>query len=270
MRNLCSDLSNRCDPHRSKNQQGRHQICGGLSDLSLVSNVLPGRRHHHYTGKIDTRYRLVGLIMNTDIKKYHLISAVLVFVVLPVMLFNLGDFPRRTFLKESISMLTVVAFSLMLGQFFLARSNNYLTRAFRFSRVLSVHKFIGYSVVGIFLLHPFLIVLPRFSEAGVSPFDALMTMLTTFESLGIVLGLVSWCLMLLIGATSLFRDKLNISYRSWKLFHGILSILFIISASWHAIELGRHTDTIISIFIILLALTGSILLIKQYALTFNI
>ena len=207
--------------------------------------------------------------MNADIKKYHLIAAVLVFVVLPVMFLSLGDFPKRSLLKESISMLTVLAFSLMLGQFFLARSNQYFTRAFKFSRVLSIHKSIGYSVVGIFLVHPVLIVLPRFYEAGISPFDALITILTTFESLGVVLGLISWSLMLLIGATSLFRGKLNMRYKTWKLFHGILSILFISTASWHAIELGRHTDKIISIFIILLALTGSIILIKQYTLKLN-
>jgi predicted ferric reductase len=207
--------------------------------------------------------------MNADIKKYHLISVVLVFIVLPVLFLNLGDFPRRSFLKESISMMTVLAFSLMLGQFFLSRSNQYFTRAFKFSRVFRVHKLIGYSVVGLFLVHPFLIVLPRFYEAGVSPFDALITMLTTFESLGVVLGLISWSLMLLIGVTSLFRDKLNMRYKKWKLFHGSLSVLFIATASWHAIELGRHTDKIISAFIILLALSGSILLIRQYALTFN-
>ncbi len=207
--------------------------------------------------------------MNTDIKKYNLISAALVFVVLPVMFFNLGDFPRRSFLKESISMLTVLAFTFMLAQFFLVRSNQYFIKTYKFSRVLSVHKLIGYSVVGIFLVHPFLIVLPRFYEAGVSPIDALVTILTTFESLGVVLGLISWSLMLLIGVTSLFRDNLKMRYKTWKLFHGILSILFIATASWHAIELGRHTDKIISLFIILLALTGSIILIKQYALTFN-
>ncbi len=203
--------------------------------------------------------------MKTDIRTYHSVGAILVFVGLPIMFLSLGDSPRRSLLKESISLLTVVAFSLMLGQFYLARSNQYFISAFKFSRVLAVHKFIGYSVVGVFLVHPFLIVLPRFFEAGVSPIDALITILTTFESRGVILGLTAWGLMLLIGVTSLFRDKLHLSYRTWKRFHGILSILFIVVASWHAIELGRHTDKLISVFIILLALTGSALLIKQYA-----
>jgi len=203
--------------------------------------------------------------MKTGIKTYNFVGAILVFVGLPIMFLSLGDSPRRSLLKESISLLTVVAFSLMLGQFFLARSNRYFISAFRFSSVLAVHKFIGYSAVGVFLVHPFLIVLPRFFEAGVSPIEALITMLTTYESRGVVLGLTAWSLMLLIGVTSLFRDKMNMSYRTWKWFHGILSLLFIVVASWHAIELGRHTGKLISVFIILLALTGSVLLMRQYA-----
>lgn len=203
--------------------------------------------------------------MNSDIRKYHLFGAIVVFGGLPIMFLSLGDFPGRSLLKESISLLTIVAFSLMLSQFFLARSNRYFISAFRFSRVLVVHKLIGYSAVGVFLVHPFLIVLPRFYEAGVSPFDALITILTTFESSGVVLGLAAWSLMLLIGVTALCRDKMNMSYRRWKRFHGILSLLFIVIASWHAIELGRHTDKLISVSIILLALTGAVLLMRQYA-----
>lgn len=203
--------------------------------------------------------------MKIDIKTYHLVGAILVFVGLPIMFLGLGDFPRRSLLKESISFLTVVAFSLMLSQFFLARSNRYFISAFKFSRVLAVHEFIGYSAVGAFLVHPFLIVLPRFYEAGVSPIHALVTILTTLESRGVVLGLVAWGLMFLIGLSSLFRDKMPMSYRTWTQLHGTLSLLFIAIASWHAIELGRHTDKLISVFIILLALTGSSLLIRRYA-----
>jgi predicted ferric reductase len=202
--------------------------------------------------------------MDTEIKRYHLVAALIVFVVLPVGLYALGDFPRRSELKEFLSISTLLAFAVMLSQFFLARSDQYFVKPFKFSRVLSVHKFMGYLAVGFFLLHPFFIVLPRFFEAGVSPGDALIQMLTTFESLGVILGLVSWGLMIVLGATSLFRDRLNMPYATWKVFHGLLSILFIAVAAWHAIELGRHADRLISLFIIVLAITGSSLVVKKY------
>lgn len=229
-----------------------------------MSYVLPSRCHHDYARKNDTRCGFMGLIMNTDIKKYHIIAAVFVFIILPIGLFEFGDFPRRSNLKEAISLLTVLAFYLMMSQFFLARSNYDCIKFFKFSRVLSVHKFTGYSVVGFFLIHPFLIVLPRFFEAGVSPLDAFIQILTTFENLGVILGLISWGLIFLLGVTSIFRNKFKMNYTTWKVLHGFLSILFITTASWHAIELGRHTDGVISAFIVLLAITGSSLLIKQY------
>lgn len=202
--------------------------------------------------------------MNTSVKKYHILAALVVFVLLPAAFFYFGDFARRSLLKESLSFLTVLGFSLMLGQFFWARSDQLFVRAFKFSHVLSVHKFIGYSVVALFLLHPLLIVLPRYYEGGIHPVDALIQMLTTFDSLGVILGLISWVQMLAIGVTSLFRDQLNMSYKSWKLMHGLLSISFISIASWHAIELGRHTDEVISIFIALMAIWGVMMLIAQY------
>lgn len=203
--------------------------------------------------------------MMTGIRTYHFAGAILVFIGLPVLFLSLGDFPRRSMLKESISLITVVTFSLMLGQFCLARSNRYFIRAFRFSRLLAVHRLVGYAAVAVFLVHPFLIVLPRFFEAGVSPLDALITLVTTFDSRGVVLGLAAWGLMLLVGVTALFRDRLHLRYRTWTRLHGMFSLLLIVIASWHAIELGRHTDKVISVFIILLASTGAFLLVAQYA-----
>ena len=205
--------------------------------------------------------------MNADIRKYHLAGAILVFVALPAALFGLGEVPRRTLLKEAFSLLTVLAFALLLGQFFLARSNRYFVRAFRFSSVLGVHKAVGYSVVGVFLVHPVLVVLPRYFEGGVSPFDALVTLVTTFGGPGVVQGLIAWGLILLIGATSLFRERLNIGYPAWKVLHGVLSILLIIIATWHAIELGRHMDGITTAFVIVLASAGVVMLLSHYAPT---
>lgn len=202
--------------------------------------------------------------MIETIKKYNYISFVVAFIGLPILLFSLGDFPSRTFLKDAISLLTLLAFSLMVGQFFLSRTNNLTKKIHKYKNVISAHKAIGYFSVGIFLLHPFLIILPRYFESGVDPLDAFITMITTFDSLGVILGLIAWGLMLLIGFTSMFRDKLNMSYKSWRVFHGLLSLAFIIVGTWHSVDLGRHTNTSISLFFIIIATVGSLLLLKQY------
>lgn len=129
-----------------------------------------------------------------------------------------------------------------------------------------LHKVIGYTFVGLLLFHPFLIVVPRYFEAGVEPQEAFLTILGTYNTKGVMLGIIAWTLMLLLGLTSLFRDKIGMTYKTWRVFHGILSMIFIGLASWHAIDLGRHTDVAMSVFILILAGGGIILLLKTYLL----
>jgi len=201
--------------------------------------------------------------MQVNSKQSIIISALLIFIVLPLLLFYLADVPSRTFLKDSISILTILSFSLMLQQFFLTRLYTKTSQSFKLSQISTIHKTLGYIILPVFLLHPFLLVAPRFFEAGVKPLDALITMLTSFESLGVVLGLIAWGLMILLGITAIFRyqlvKKLSIKYKAWRLFHGSLTILFMSLASWHAIDLGRHINLSMAVFMIIFVLSGSVL-----------
>lgn len=202
--------------------------------------------------------------MNKNSKTDYLIPATLIFIGLPLLFWALGDFPRRTVLKESISILFLLSYSLMLGQFFLGRGNRSIVKRFKMSTVLRYHKVIAYTIVGVFLVHPFLIVVPRYFESGVTPMEAFITVITTFDSLGVVLGLIAWFLMLLMGITSFMRKRLPVKYITWRYFHGILSILFISFATFHAIDLGRHTNPAMSIYMIFLAVSGAALLLITY------
>lgn len=210
----------------------------------------------------------MGLKMNSYPKKITIISALLVFIALPVLLFISGDSPGRTVLKDSISIMTVIAFGLLLQQLFLTRHLKIISKLYRLSQISNMHKVTGYVIVPFLLLHPVLIVLPRFFEAGVEPLDAFITLITTFESTGVVLGLIAWGLMFVLAITALFRyrlvKKFGVNYKVWRFFHGSLSILFISLASWHAIELGRHINYLMAIFIITCALMGAVMLARHY------
>lgn len=205
----------------------------------------------------------MGVIMDKILKKYHLIAALVIFITTPLLFYVLGDVPKRTCLKESISILTILAFFIILGQFYLTRSNK-ASKVHKMAKVIKLHKIIGYVFVCILLLHPFLIVFPRYFEAGVDPIDAFITMVTTFNSLGIILGIIAWLLMLVLGLTSLLRNKIGLKYTTWRLIHGILSTLFVVLAAWHAINLGRHTDLTLSIYIVIVAAVGIQLLLRTY------
>jgi len=197
-------------------------------------------------------------------KRNNIILMVTVLIGLPLLFWAVGDFPRRTVLKEVFSVLTLIALSMMIGQFFITGSNRKMFQVKSMAKLVKFHKIFGYVFVGVLLLHPFLIVFPRYFESGVEPMEALTTLLTTFNSTGVILGIIAWLLILIIGLTSSFRNKLPMKYTSWRLLHGILSIIFIIVASWHAIDLGRHTNVPMSVFIIILSGSGVILLLKTY------
>ncbi|MBE0622342.1 MAG: ferric reductase-like transmembrane domain-containing protein [Burkholderiales bacterium] len=206
--------------------------------------------------------------MKLTARTHAIIAALAVFIGLPLLFYALGHVPRRSVLKESISILTLLAFSMMLGQYFLARSNETLLSLFKPPQVQKVHKYIAYTAVCVILIHPFLVVLPRHFEAGVKPWDAFVTMLTTFDSLGILLGLTAWLLLLVLTTTAYFRGRLiprfTQRYRGWRYFHGGLAVTFTVLALWHSIELGRHTDIAMSAFFVTLALIGFALLARHY------
>ena len=206
---------------------------------------------------------------NTNSELLYILLFLTIFIILPSIFFVLVDIPKRKVLKDILSIITILSFFIVLGQFYLTRLIKNFTDGFKAIKIIKVHKLIGYIVLPILLLHPFLIVIPRFFEAGPNPLDSFIKMLTTLDSLSIILGIIAWVLMIVLGLTSLFRDKLKMSYKSWRTFHGILSLAFIIFASWHAIETGRHMSLVMSILLISIVFFASLLLLKSYFFTTN-
>ncbi|SHO49923.1 hypothetical protein [Desulfopila aestuarii] len=121
------------------------------------------------------------------------------------------------------------------------------------------------SILGIviLLLHPFVIVFPRYYEHGLDPGGAFVIMVTTLTSTGVVLGLISWLLLLTLGLTTFFRKNFLIRYVTWQRLHRILALSFLITASWHAIDLGRHTGIGMSMLLVLFGCCGMIIFFNR-------
>lgn len=199
-----------------------------------------------------------------DEKKYNQIAAISVFIALPLFIYFTGGFPGRTLLKELISVLTIMAFFVMLLQFYMSRANNKILRTHKMGKVNKWHKVVGYIFVSVLLIHPLSIVFPRYFESGLSPIDAFVVIITEFGSQGIILGLIAWGLMLIIGITSFFRNNLGLSYKNWRVLHGILSIAFIAVADFHVIDMGKHINLPMVCLIALLSIGGITILLKLY------
>ncbi|MFT5701006.1 MAG: putative ferric reductase [Desulforhopalus sp.] len=200
--------------------------------------------------------------MNEQTWKRGFLQVVVLFIGIPVLLYVTMDIPRRTLLKESLSLLSIFAFTLIIAQFFLTRCTRGMFGNNSVSGIIKIHKVLGYVFLPVLLVHPFLIVVPRYFEAGINSSDAFLTIITSVGNVGIVTGISAWSLMLLLGITSLLRKQLFANYKTWRVMHGLLSVLFIICASWHAINLGRHMTPLLCTYLIAGVTGGVCLLLK--------
>ena len=208
----------------------------------------------------------MGLIMKKQRQIFRLVVLAIIFIAIPILLYYVEDFPRRNFLKESLSLVTILGFTLLISQFFSTRMNKKLVKDIRMVNLLKIHKIIGYIFISILLLHPFFIIVPKFFDNTVSPADAFIKLITTFSSLGVILGLIAYTSMLILLITSFFRFKLHLTYRTWRSLHGYFTMLFIITATWHVINIGRHSNTSFSMYYLLIVASGIFYLLKTYLL----
>lgn len=206
----------------------------------------------------------MGLIMKKQRQKFRLVVFAIFFIAIPILLYYLEDFPRRNFLMETLSIITILGFTLLISQFFSTRINKKLVKDIRMVNVLKIHKIIGYIFISILLLHPFFIIVPKFFDNTVTPADAFIKLITTFSSLGVILGLIAYTSMLIILITSFFRFKLHLTYRTWRRLHGYFTLIFIITATWHVINIGRHSNTPLSIYYVLIVASGTVYLLRTY------
>ena len=206
----------------------------------------------------------MGLIMKKENYIATLFPLTIAFIGFPILLYVLGDFPKRNFLMETLSLSTILGFTILMSQFFLSRINKKLVKDIRMVNVLKIHKFIGYLFISILLLHPFFIIVPKFFDSGVTPSDAFLKFITTFSSLGVILGLIAYSCLLILMITAYFRFKLHLKYRTWRSLHGYLTLLFVITATWHVINIGRHSNTSFSMYYLLILAAGVYYLLRTY------
>lgn len=199
---------------------------------------------------------------NSKLINWLLISVL--FVLVPLGFYVLGDFPRRALFKELIAVVVVLSFFLIIAVSYVRPSNKSLITyvGSKPRLIMKLHKVCGYIFSIIILLHPFLIVLPRYFEAGVSPVDGLITIITTFH-IGNIVGFVAWSLLFLLIITSFLRSHLSMAHRLWLKIHKLLAVAMLVFGSWHAIELGRHFNIFVGLYTTILISICILLIVKK-------
>lgn len=100
-----------------------------------------------------------------------------------------------------------------------------------------LHRRVGKWLAIIFLLHPVLILAPRFLVS----FDTGMeSLVTTLEAGQLLTGIIAWLALLLWVLLAVFREHLKMSYELWRLTHLLGFVVIATLATLHATTVGSH------------------------------
>lgn len=187
------------------------------------------------------------------------IAYLLLMVLVPISLAVNQDIPVGSAYKQVVLLLSLAAFGLVLGQFWLSRFLPRSVAKIRPAAVLRWHRIVGYSAVGFLLIHPVLMIARRFWVQESGPIDNLLLML---RAPALLPAVVAWLVMALLGVSSLVRRRIR--PKSWRHFHGLLSVGFAGLATWHVVAVGRHSNTAMSLFWIALASGAVATLLSSY------
>lgn len=102
---------------------------------------------------------------------------------------------------------------------------------------ISKHKKAGQWLGAIFLLHPLLILGPRFF---VSFNDAMVSIVETITSPQMLTGVIAWCLMIVWILTSIFKNHLPMRYETWRFTHVVGFVVIAFLATLHVTSVGSH------------------------------
>jgi predicted ferric reductase len=137
----------------------------------------------------------------------------------------------------TVTILNIAMFAALLAQYPLSGRIEKLTRYTSVDHGMKLHRKAGEIIGLFFLLHPVLIVAPRFFEA---PQLALTDFWASITTLEVSTGVYAWIIMTVWILSSMYRKKLGLSYEAWKISHGIGLVAVAILGTDHAISVGRH------------------------------
>ncbi len=183
----------------------------------------------------------------------------LFFALSPVLLAMAQDVPDGSAYQAAVGLSSVAAFGLMLGLFWLSRLLPGNTVKMKFSSTLRWHKYIGYLAGLFFFVHPVLMIARRFWVVESNPVENLMLMI---KSPLMLPGVIAWCLLVILVVLAFFRK--GFPAKVFRYLHGLLSCCFAALATWHVMAVGRHSNTAMTAFWMILAAGAIAALLASY------
>ncbi len=167
----------------------------------------------------------------------RLLIVYLVIVLLPYLWSLTQGLAWRGVYPGMVTLLNLGGFAAFLAQYPLSGRVESVTRRAGIDHGMWLHRRVGELLAVYFLLHPFLIVLPRYVLAPERASADIWTALAAAES---TTGLYAWAIMIAWVLMARYRNRLGLGYEAWRISHGLGLVLVAILATHHVVTVGRH------------------------------
>lgn len=139
--------------------------------------------------------------------------------------------------SSALSALNLIAMMAFFVQFPLAGRLKHIPIFSNIDWGITKHKQLGKYLGMFFFLHPLLILAPKVLLS----FDALRTsFISMITSPQLLTGLIAWLVMGVWVLMSIYKDKLNMRYETWRLLHVIGLVVVATLATLHITTVGSH------------------------------
>ena len=169
--------------------------------------------------------------------KYKLSLGYLILLSIPFCASQMLDMDGKTVYAMILTIINMLAMMAFFIQFPLASRLKQLSLFLNIDWSISRHKKIGKWLGIIFLLHPILIIAPRFL---MSTGDGITSLIEIIAAPQMLTGLIAWVLLIVWVLLSIYKEKLPIRYETWRLTHLLGFIAIAIFATLHITTVGSH------------------------------
>ena len=138
---------------------------------------------------------------------------------------------------DVLSVLNLIAMMAFFVQFPLAGRLKRLPLFANIDWGMTKHKQLGKYLGIFFFLHPLLILAPKLL---VSFDDFSLSVVSAITEPQLLTGLIAWAVMVVWVLMSIYKDKLSITYETWRLLHVIGFVVIATLATLHITTVGSH------------------------------
>jgi predicted ferric reductase len=169
---------------------------------------------------------------------FLLVTLYVAVMLLPLALAWSGARPARSVWDELATGAGMLAFAIILAEFVLSGRFRAVSKKIGMDVTMRFHQLVARSALGLALIHPFLYA-SDFSRA--QPGDPTRALTVTYDLASLSTGILGWLLLPAFVLISIGRDKLDYTYETWRMMHGLGAVLIAALLMHHTLSAGRYS-----------------------------